>query len=231
MVCGEKLIYAFMPQTLNCSFCGKEAQATIYCAQGHYACEECHGKDVLGQIKEIALESQLKDPFAIAEQMMQLANLPSMGREHHFITMSALLTALKNYIQDNPQIELKVDNAMLEEGWRRIDMFPSCICAYQGICGAGIGVSTVFSLLYGSTCQLERERTLTMRAANALNEALVNIGSPACCKQSARVALEVGVELLREMFNIKLPVKRFAKCEYNKKSSAVCKGQRCIYFG
>lgn len=230
MVCGEKLIYAFMPQTMQCSFCGKEVQATVYCPEGHYTCEECHGKDVLGQIKEIATTTTLKDPYAIAEEMMQLPNLPSMGREHHFIVVASLLAALKNYTGANHDSKIQVKDDMLEEGWRRINDFPSCTCAYEGICGAGIGVGTVFSLLYGATCQLDKERTQTMRASNAALQALANAGSPACCKQSTRTALETAIALLREMFDIKLPVKRFPKCEYNKKSSAVCKGHRCVYF-
>jgi hypothetical protein len=69
-----------------------------------------------------------------------------------------------------------------------------------------------------------------MRASNAALTAIANTGDPDCCKQSVRTVIEIGVELLKEHFDVKLPIQIVRECKFPAKNSYGCKGVRCSYF-
>ena len=43
MVCGSKLTYQTHSTEVTCNYCNKTSLASIFCPEGHYVCEECHG--------------------------------------------------------------------------------------------------------------------------------------------------------------------------------------------
>lgn len=230
MLCGAKLIYRTSPENKICVYCGEGKPASIYCENGHFVCEECHGADMQDTIESFLLLTKSKDPLEIAEQLISHPGMPFLGREHHPVVTGALLAALKNFglFQVRGRSKLITDED-IKEGIRRMWQIPSCSCAFQGACGAGLGVGAAFSVIYGATCARDVERTLQMRAANAALEAIANNGGPGCCKQSVRTALEVAVELLKENFDVVLPLKSLKGCRFPTQNSHGCKGSRCRY--
>lgn len=230
MLCGAKLIYGTKPENRRCVYCGGDKPASIYCENGHFVCEECHGADMQDAVEDLLLQTRSKNPLEIAEQLISHPSMPFLGREHHPVVAGALLAALKNYGAIQVRGKFKVINDEdIREGIRRMWQIPSCSCAFQGACGAGLGVGTAFSVIYESTCARDVERTRQMRAANAALEAIANNGGPGCCKQSVRTALEVAVELLKEHFEVRLPLKRLQDCRFPPQNSHGCKGTRCRY--
>lgn len=231
MVCGDELVYKSQPDKKECIYCGTEKAASVYCLNDHFVCDECHNQEINSFIEEAALNAKTKDPLEFAERMMAHPNMPFLGGAHHLVVTSALLVALRNFGPITVQgIEKQVTAEDIEEGIRRMKKIPSCSCADYGSCGAGPGIGAVFSILYQATCAKDRERTLTMRATNASLTAIANTGGPGCCKQSVRTAVETGIELLKEQFEIKLPVSRIRNCNFSQRHPHGCKGERCVYF-
>lgn len=230
MICGEKLCYETLPRPLACHYCGKSEPAVVYCSAGHYVCEDCHGAGYDEFLAYSVSQATTLDSMALAETLLQGPTLPSLGSEHHAIVPASLLTVLRN----KGEIHLLngsrrvVSSEDVTEGIRRAKQLPSCICASHGACGAGLGVGITISILLDSTCAKDVERTMAMRASNAALSAIANCGGPGCCKQSVRTALLVGIELLKELGNIRLPVSR-RPCFHIQDTSHGCKGAYCQF--
>src|SRR5512137_1763577 len=96
MVCGGKLDYLNEAADLTCTYCGAGLRAHVKCPQGHFVCDDCHGKDARKVIEELALDSKSPDPVAIAELMMSHPALPMLSCDHAYIAAGALMAALRN---------------------------------------------------------------------------------------------------------------------------------------
>ena len=95
-MCGSPLDYLDQAEEMVCTFCGKQEQGHIKCPRGHFVCDACHNKDAVKIIADIALTTELTDPFAIADLMMDNPDLPMLGCQHAHIAGGALMAALKN---------------------------------------------------------------------------------------------------------------------------------------
>lgn len=230
MVCGEKLTYQTHSKDVVCSRCGKTTAASVFCPHGHYICDDCHGAGYYDFLARAALAAAGRDPMAIAEDLLQGPSLPSLGAEHHAIVAVALLAALKNSgslaLPDGGQRTVTDDD--LREAITRMRQIPACTCAFHGACGAGLGVGAAVSILLDATCAKDIERTLAMRAANAALAAIANCGGPGCCKQSVRTAILAGVEVLKELCRVRLPISR-SRCFHMKDTTHGCKGVYCDF--
>ncbi len=230
MVCGSKLIYQTHSLEVTCNYCGKTVSASVFCPNGHYVCDDCHGAGYYSFLERQIQAASGKNPMEIAEALLQGPFLPSLGAEHHAIVAVSLLTALKNFGQVSlPSGDVRnITYADIQEGIRRMKQLPACTCAYHGACGAGLGVGACISIILDATCAKDIERTLTMRASNAALTAIANSGGPGCCKQSVRTAVLTGVELIKELFRIKLPIS-YQRCFHMQHTSHGCKGIYCQF--
>ncbi|WP_028972054.1 DUF5714 domain-containing protein [Sporomusa ovata] len=192
-------------------------------------CEDCHGAGYYSFLEKTVNEATSKNPMEIAETLLKGNLLPSLGGEHHAIVTTSLLVAVKNYGEISLNYGTRsLTEVDIAEGIRRMKQIPSCTCANHGACGAGLGVGAFFSILFDATCAKDTERTLSMRATNAALAAIANNGGPGCCKQSVRTAILVGVELLKEICQVKLPVTHM-RCFHMKDTSHGCKGAYCQF--
>lgn len=230
MVCGTSLQYQTYAMDMVCNYCGQTFPAAVFCPNGHYVCENCHGTGYYSFLVTTAAATTSTNPMEIAETLLKGTLLPSLGSEHHSIVTTALLTAVKNYGRIPLDLETTrtVTDQDIAEGIRRMQQIPSCVCAYHGACGAGLGVGAFISILFDATCAKDMERTLSMRATNAALTAIANNGGPGCCKQSVRTAILVGVALLKESCRVKLPIS-YTRCFHMKKTSHGCKETYCQF--
>jgi len=67
MVCGSSLEYLDQTLEMTCTCCQKTGYGHIRCPNGHYLCEECHNKDSLKVIEEIAFGTKFKDPIELTK--------------------------------------------------------------------------------------------------------------------------------------------------------------------
>ena len=44
LICGGEIIYSPNAEKLQCEFCHREFMSEAKCENGHYICDECHGK-------------------------------------------------------------------------------------------------------------------------------------------------------------------------------------------
>lgn len=230
MICGSGLNYQTYAVDMVCDYCGKTFPASVFCPNGHYVCEECHGAGYYSFLEKAISETTSKNPTEIAETLLKGSLLPSLGGEHHAIVTTSLLVAAKNHGEiplGNGTSRILTEHDIME-GIRRMKQIPSCTCAYHGACGAGLGVGAFFSILYDATCAKDVERTLSMRATNAALAAIANTGGPGCCKQSVRTAVLVGVEMLKEICRVKLPISH-TRCFHMRDTSHGCKGVYCQF--
>jgi len=230
MVCGSTLNYQTYGIDMTCDYCGETFSASVFCPNRHYVCEGCHSAGYYSFLEKIVKAITSKNPMEVAERLLEGSLLPSLGGEHHAIVTTALLVAVKNYgeIPIGDGATKKVTDQDMAEGIRRMKQIPSCTCACHGACGAGLGVGAFFSILLDATCAKDMERTLSMRATNAALTAIANNGGPGCCKQSVRTAILVGVEMLKEICRVKLPISH-ERCFHMKDTSHGCKGVYCQF--
>ena len=125
-VCGEELVYAVNLndyKDLICQFCGKSFNANTYCKNGHYICDSCHSKGPTEVIEDFLENTNLKDPFEIADKIMNHPKFKMYGPEHHVLTAAVIITALKNNGIHKPNGE-NVTLFDIKESIRRASKIP-----------------------------------------------------------------------------------------------------------
>jgi hypothetical protein len=68
----------------------------IRCPEGHFVCDDCHRQDSLKAIESICLQSDSRDPVALALEIMRLPFVPMHGPEHHALVPTVLVAAYRN---------------------------------------------------------------------------------------------------------------------------------------
>ncbi|MFX1374804.1 MAG: DUF5714 domain-containing protein [Promethearchaeota archaeon] len=207
-ICGNELIYVSKSEdykTLNCKFCGKLFKTNIFCKNGHYICDDCHAKDPIEIIEKISIDSNIKDPFELADLIMRHPNFKVYGPEHHVLTPVVILTVLKNNSIKKPDGE-DISLFDIKEAIRRSSKIPGGWCGFYGSCGAGIGSGVAISIFTGATPSTDKPRTL---ANEITSKSLAKIADNMehCCKRSVKLSICETLEFLKEKFNVELSYK------------------------
>lgn len=225
MVCGSPLDYLDQTEEMVCTFCGKQEQGNIKCPRGHFVCDTCHNKDAVKIIEDIALTTELTDPFAIADLMMDNPDLPMLGCQHAHLAGGALMAALKNH---RPE---KITAQSVKEVFSRIDKQAlGGYCGLTGVCGIAPAIGACFAVLTGSRCGKDREQKLVMEAVTRVSRVITDLTGPSCCKAYLWAALSVAVADLKENFAIELPDRDGILCSYSRKHPHGCREDKCPYF-
>ena len=199
LICKAPLEYLAAVEELECSLCHKKQLTKTRCVNGHFVCDECHtgGMDA---VISICMQSDLKDPVAIIEQMMSLPTCHMHGPEHHTMVGAALLTAYKNA---GGHIDL--EKALLEMQTRGRQV-PGGACGFWGACGAGISTGIYVSIVLGATPLSTQAWGLSNQmTASALN-AIGNHGGPRCCKRDSYLALLEAVKFTKEKLGVQMEI-------------------------
>jgi hypothetical protein len=225
MVCGSSLDYLDQAEEMVCTFCGKQEPGHIKCPRGHFVCDTCHNKDAVKIIEDIALTTELTDPFAIADLMMDNPDLPMLGCQHAHIAGGALMAALKNR---RPE---KITGQSVKEVFSRIDkQAHGGYCGLTGVCGIAPAIGACFAVLTGSRCGKDREQRLVMETVTRVSRVITDLTGPSCCKAYLWAALSVAVTALKENFAIELPDRDNILCSYSRKHPHGCREGNCPYF-
>ena len=228
-ICGKNLIYAIKHEdykVLKCEFCSEEFNSNIFCEDGHYICDICHSKGPIEVIERICEETNIKDPFELADVIMKHPNFKVYGPEHHVLTPAVILISLKNTNVKKPDGN-EITLFDIKEAVRRASKIPGGWCGFYGSCGAGMGSGVAISVFTGATPSTDKPRTLANQmTSRSLNKIADNLEH--CCKRSVRLSIIETLSFLREKFNIDLGYK-FKKCDFshvNKK----CEREKCPVF-
>ncbi len=228
-ICGKNLIYATKQEDykeLKCEFCGNIFNTNTFCEDGHYICDTCHSKGPIEIIERICEETEIKNPFELADVIMKHPNFKVYGPEHHVLTPAVILTALKNNNVKKPDGK-EVSLFDIREAIRRASKIPGGWCGFYGSCGAAMGSGVAMSVFTGATPSTDKPRTfanqITSRSLDKIADNLEH-----CCKRSVRLSIIETLKFLNENFNIDLGYK-FTKCIFssiNKK----CESEKCPVF-
>lgn len=209
-----------------CVQCGNMEIANISCPNGHYVCDECHGKGLFDTVKEYVLTSKSEDPFEIAEYLMNQANIPMLGCENAWIASGALMTALRN----EGTIEV-TDEQIVEAMYRTKRQAIGGYCGLTGVCGIAPAMGACFSVILGGACPKDQETAATMKVVGKIVYAIADQTGPCCCKNFVRTSLSEAVLLAKEYLNVSLltPNEPII-CTHISRHPHGCRESKCSYF-
>lgn len=212
---------------LTCSRCGKSDFANISCPNGHYICDECHGKDVFDTIRELVINSKSSNPFEIAEILMGYHDrVPMLGCENAWIAAGALMAALKN------RGTIRISNEQIDEALNRTrKQAIGGYCGLTGVCGIAPAIGACFSVILGAACPKDQETAATMRVVGKIVNAIADQTGPCCCKNFVRTALTEAVPLAKEHLNVnlQLPAEKII-CTHVDRHPHGCREEKCSYY-
>jgi len=228
-ICGKGLVYATKLEgykKLNCKFCGKLFETNIYCQEGHYICDVCHSKGPIEIIERICADTNIKDPFELADLIMKHPNFKIYGPEHHVLTPVVILTSLRNNgIKKGNGAEITLFD--IKEAIRRASKIPGGWCGFYGSCGAGMGSGIAISIFTGATPSTDKERSLanemTSKSLGKIADYLEH-----CCKRSVKISIFETKAFLKEKFNIDLNY-TYKKCIFSNINDK-CEKEKCPFF-
>jgi hypothetical protein len=220
-VCGRPLVYGTEEVKRKCAFCGKDFSALIYCPEGHYICDSCHGRAAVDILRDVLSKTTSRDPAEILEKVMAHPNVPMHGPEHHAMVPAILVAAAKNAGYPVPE-------GATEKAIERGSKVPGGWCGFYGACGGGIGVGIAVSVLTGATPLTGKTRGLANEATSYALGKMAD-GGTRCCKRAARNALNAATEFLDTRMGIKLEQGDRVKCRYVKRNKE-CIGKECPYY-
>ncbi len=228
-ICGKNLIYTTQHEEykdLKCEFCGTVFNSNIFCEDGHYICDMCHSKGPIEIIERICEETNLKDPFELADVIMKHPNFKVYGPEHHVLTPAVILTSLKNNSVKKPDGN-EITLFDIKEAIRRASKIPGGWCGFYGSCGAGMGSGVAISIFTGATPSTDKPRTLANQiTSRSLDRIADNLEH--CCKRSVRLSIIETLKFLKEKFEIELGY-NFKHCIFSNINNK-CERNKCPVF-
>ena len=225
MICGNKLDYLESGREFTCIFCGQKEIGYVYCSNGHYVCDQCHGKDSYEKILKLALTAQGTNPLQVAEIMMKSTPIPMLGCEHAWIAAGALLAAIRN------SGEIRITGSQITEALTRTrKQAIGAYCGLTGICGVAPAIGACFSVILGAACPKDKETATTMRVVSQVVEAIANQTGPCCCKNFVRTALTLSCKLVQEHLKIPLPCYGEIVCVDSNRHPHGCRKERCRFY-
>lgn len=222
-LCGKDLLYFDEKKTLACGLCGKEFESDAACVDGHYICDDCHGRKGFASILSAALAAETSNPTAIANLMMADESVNMHGPEHHFLVPAALLAA---YAKAGGEIDLEKSLVMAAQRAKNV---PGGVCGFWGSCGAAIGAGIFMSIASGSTPLKQEEWSWSNLMTSRCLENISRHGGPRCCKRNTYLAIETASEVCREKLGVELANFPDIRCTHFARNKN-CKLKNCRYF-
>lgn len=223
LLCGKPLVYRGDYSEIVCQVCGKTFTSNVFCKDGHYVCDACHGEGAAHLARLICLESESKNPFEILERIFALPKVHMHGPEHHTILASALLAAACNagYVCDRKQA--------LDVIAERSKNVPGGICGFWGACGAAISAGIFASVVtHASPLTTESWSKCNLLTSAAL-KSIGEHGGPRCCKRNSLLAAFEAVKFVEKEFGIKMDIPSGIACRHSEQNKE-CLKKKCPFY-
>lgn len=205
--------------------CGQKELGYVYCPNGHYICDNCHGKSSFDAIRDLSLSAKGANPLTIAEEMIRSAPLPMLGCEHAWIAAGAFLAAIKNHGS------IKITDDHIAEALNRTKKQAiGAYCGLTGVCGVAVAMGAAFSVILGAACPKDKETAITMHVAARVVEAIANQAGPCCCKNFVRTALTLSCIMAKEHLGVDLDCTVKIVCEDSHRHPHGCRETKCGYY-
>lgn len=222
LVCGRQVVYYEKARQMECVMCHKTYDSHAGCEEGHYVCDECHGKKGIEVIMEGCLKSDSRNPISIMQELMNDPYIYMHGPEHHVMVGAALLTAYHNA---GGNVELE---EALQEIRARGSEYPGGSCGLWGCCGAAVSAGMFMSVVTKATPLTGRSWGLSNRMTAKALDAIAGLGGPRCCKRNSFTAAIAAVELVNEELNVRMELPERILCDYSEENRQ-CLKKHCPY--
>ena len=231
IICGAEIIYHNEQTEMKCDTCGKTVFSNACCKNGHFVCDECHEKGAEGTIREICLASASKNPFKIADEIMENPLIHMHGPEHHMIVGASLLTAYKNCVMTDDTLAAERGfRKNLDELLRRGKQVPGGSCGFWGVCGAAVSTGIFYSIITRTTPLAGKYWPDNMKGTVASLEKIAEFSGPRCCKRTSYLSLKAAVKFTDEHFGVKMEGgDDKIVCNHFVRNKE-CIGQKCPFF-
>ena len=222
MICGKRLVYSDRAKPMRCAICGREAESSCACTDGHFVCDACHESASIAFFVPVLLASEERDPLRLFETVVALRQVHMHGPEHHVIVPCVLLTAYRN---NGGEIDLP---AALKEAVRRAKQVPGGVCGYWGVCGAAAGAGIYMSILLGSNPVHKEAWPIPQRLVSDCLNAIAEVGGPRCCKRTGRLAITRAAAFTEDLLGAEMPTGEI-RCQYFRQNHE-CLFLSCPFF-
>lgn len=202
LVCGKELIYGEKAEKQVCMFCGKEAESSITCPDGHFVCDDCHRADAAEIIEILTARSEETNPVKMAQEIMSTPAFNMHGPEHHLLVPAVLLACMRN-------LGIETEPRQMRDALFRAGKLPGGICGSWGACGAAIGAGIALSVHRRLTALKKEGWGETNRDVGMILARVGAYGGPRCCKRSTYSALLAAMDIL-EQDGVHFPEEGFA---------------------
>ncbi len=222
MVCGAPLIYETLFSRHECHYCGRSVEASENCEQGHYVCDQCHSTDSVRAIESICFSSPETDMLRLFHQVRRHPAIPLHGPQFHALVPAVILATYRNRGG-------KLGDTVLATGISRGSQVIGGSCAYNGICGAAVGVGIAFSLiLEANPVKADQRQTVQTVVQRVLKE-LADFNAARCCNRDCVVSLQQAAKLSQHYLPLPLVAQEWLPCDQHQLNSD-CLGTDCPLF-
>lgn len=223
MVCGQPLEYFEVARPVTCIKCGRREEGRSICVEGHYVCDGCHRTSGVERIAKVCRESSLRNPIALAQQIMDDPALCPNGPEHHALAGAVLLCTYRN---SGGAIDLE---AALDELCKRSLQVPGGACGFWGCCGAAISAGQFHSIATAATPLSREPWGQGARLVSRILGRIAEVDGPRCCKRTTFLALDEAVKFCNEFLGVAMEVPDRVECAFMA-GNPQCLGRHCPFY-
>lgn len=220
IMCGRELVYLKEGTSQErCQICVQDFETNVKCPEGHYICDTCHSKDILGKVEQLLISSPTANPIELANKVFGLPGLNMHGPEYHSIVPAVIVAAYQNKFG-------KRDVSKINEAIKRGKDTKGGSCGFNGNCGSAVGSGIAASIIEGTTPMSRLERGNANRATGFALLEISKHGGPRCCKREAISSIESFMQITNYFEGE--PKKEYTCKQYVKNKD--CIGVKCPYF-
>ncbi|WP_282756101.1 DUF5714 domain-containing protein [Desulfuromonas thiophila] len=188
MLCGAPLLYAATSRLQRCHYCGRQFDSSVCCEQGHHVCDACHNADALAVIAHLCQEAEETELLPLFYRICRHPAIPLHGPQFHALVPAVILACYRN--QGGT-----VSAAQMHMALQRGSQVMGGSCAFNGVCGAAVGVGIALSLLLEATPLTAVPRQQAQQLVQQVLAELAAFRAARCCQRDCVVALCKAAEL------------------------------------
>lgn len=148
--------------------------------------------------------------------------IPLHGPQYHSLVPAVVLSCYRN---SGGQLSAEQLATALRRGAQVI----GGSCAYNGVCGAAVGVGIAFSLILEANPVKAKPRQVAQTVVQQVLKELATFQAARCCNRDCAVALRKAAQLSAQFLPVTLRAEAFIPCTQHQ-LNADCLGTQCPLF-
>ena len=223
LICGKPLVYSQAAYEAVCCGCGRVFTTNAGCEDGHFVCDACHAAESMPVIYYHCTNTDSRDPYAIANEIMRHPAIHMHGPENHVLIGSALLASWCNC---GGTIDLPEALGIMRE---RGSQLPGGICGFWGNCGAAVSAGIFLSIVTGGTPLDGSSRKLSNLLTSECLKKTAEHSGARCCKRDGFLAIQTAAAFAAENLGVRMGLPERLVCHFSQRNKECLKGQ-CPFF-